>query len=500
MTILMIIYLICSSICIFIGFSILLNNSRQKFNRWFFMVCMNLSFWALVLSFMTAAKDAETAALYRRLTTFSWSTVFSEILYVTIFLVKKEKFFKKIRSYILVFLPAVLSTYLYYSQPLKPENFVKTGFGWIIEYPETRGILRDYFFNFYYVIFTAIIILLFINWGKNTEFEREKKQSRIIVYSIIVAFILGTITDVILPNLGFVNIPELSIITNLIVVLSIWYAVIKYSFMSLSIENIVVDVFKIMNEGLIILNSKKIIVDINQGALDLLGYEENEIKGKNIEIIFSNKQETDKIEILNSYEIDLLSKNYTNIPVLLSSSILDDGWGGDMGRLIIFQNHCEIRKMQNKLKEAYNGLEKRVNQRTIELKGVNAQLENEIQVRIQKEEEIKKLAFNDQLTGLANRKCFADQVNERIIESSKHKKTFSILLIDLDSFKMINDTIGYEQGEKLLVKVSERLKGILRNNDIIARATGDQFLILIEDYNCNEDIEKKCEYIINKIK
>ncbi|MBO1513998.1 EAL domain-containing protein [Metabacillus bambusae] len=95
-------------------------------------------------------------------------------------------------------------------------------------------------------------------------------------------------------------------------------------------------------------------------------------------------------------------------------------------------------------------------------------------------ERINHLAFHDPLTGLPNRRLFDEKV-ELVLERSKQTMTkSSVLFIDLDRFKNINDTYGHDIGDLLLIEVSKRLKNCLRNNDVIARQGGDEFTILLE--------------------
>jgi diguanylate cyclase (GGDEF)-like protein/PAS domain S-box-containing protein len=90
-------------------------------------------------------------------------------------------------------------------------------------------------------------------------------------------------------------------------------------------------------------------------------------------------------------------------------------------------------------------------------------------------------AFHDPLTGLPNRRQFDEKV-EKILKFPKQRKTnFSVLFIDLDRFKNINDTYGHDIGDRFLIEVSKRLRNGLRKNDILARQGGDEFTILLKN-------------------
>ncbi|BAY12575.1 sensor domain-containing diguanylate cyclase [Calothrix sp. NIES-2098] len=102
--------------------------------------------------------------------------------------------------------------------------------------------------------------------------------------------------------------------------------------------------------------------------------------------------------------------------------------------------------------------------------------------RKQVEEELRRIAMHDPLTGLPNRAYFMQQLNY-VLECKQYYVNYfsSILFLDLDGFKAINDNFGHEAGDKFLIEVSQRLKYILRWGDFIARLGGDEFVILLDD-------------------
>lgn len=97
------------------------------------------------------------------------------------------------------------------------------------------------------------------------------------------------------------------------------------------------------------------------------------------------------------------------------------------------------------------------------------------------EDELVYRAFHDQLTGLANKARFCDRL-EHVVDRSRRLSTgFSVLFLDLDNFKMVNDSLGHLAGDELLVAAAEILTGCLRSPDTAARLGGDEFAVLIED-------------------
>ncbi|OHE07562.1 MAG: diguanylate cyclase [Sulfurimonas sp. RIFOXYD12_FULL_33_39] len=104
-------------------------------------------------------------------------------------------------------------------------------------------------------------------------------------------------------------------------------------------------------------------------------------------------------------------------------------------------------------------------------------------------------SMHDSLTGLANRQYLYNHIELITANANRHKDKFALLFLDLDKFKNINDTLGHDIGDGLLKAIAIRLKNILRENDIIARIGGDEFIIVLSDIE-NEKSILEC---INKI-
>lgn len=98
-----------------------------------------------------------------------------------------------------------------------------------------------------------------------------------------------------------------------------------------------------------------------------------------------------------------------------------------------------------------------------------------------REAELHQQAFHDPLTGLANRALFIDRSEHALELHRRDLRPISVLFCDLDDFKSVNDTLGHGSGDELLLRVAERLRGVLRPGDTLARLGGDEFAILLED-------------------
>ncbi|MDP1534783.1 MAG: diguanylate cyclase [Rubrivivax sp.] len=100
---------------------------------------------------------------------------------------------------------------------------------------------------------------------------------------------------------------------------------------------------------------------------------------------------------------------------------------------------------------------------------------------------VRDLAFNDTLTGLPNRRLLLDRINHEIAISERTGRHGALLFIDLDNFKTINDTLGHEAGDQVLVDVSDRLVASVRESDTVARLGGDEFVVILSNLGSTID-------------
>jgi diguanylate cyclase (GGDEF)-like protein len=130
-------------------------------------------------------------------------------------------------------------------------------------------------------------------------------------------------------------------------------------------------------------------------------------------------------------------------------------------------------------------LESEVKDRTEEIEKVNFQLRRQ--------------AYTDSLTDLPNRHFFYESLRRTIKESFDHNLQFSLMFIDLDGFKEVNDTLGHDYGDLLLIEVSRRLQHCVRESDIVARLGGDEFTLIIKGLNSTDRINLIAEDILSNI-
>jgi diguanylate cyclase (GGDEF)-like protein/PAS domain S-box-containing protein len=115
------------------------------------------------------------------------------------------------------------------------------------------------------------------------------------------------------------------------------------------------------------------------------------------------------------------------------------------------------------------------------------------------EEQLQHQAFHDTVTGLANRALFHDRVHHALERQGRDGEALSILLLDLDDFKAVNDSLGHAVGDRLLIEVGNRLRTLVRGADTVARMGGDEFAVLMEEAR-QEEAGETAERILEGLK
>jgi len=208
---------------------------------------------------------------------------------------------------------------------------------------------------------------------------------------------------------------------------------------------------------LLIAANLSIVLDVNQSFCKMLGYRREEVVGTlPIRFIAAESREVcrQQLELFKpgdqrSYEMELLHRDGRRITVHCNSTRLPDEQGLD-GKIFAFIT--------------------------------------DISERTRYESELLHQANHDLLTGLPNRLLMYDRIEQAIMHGQRHDTFLVLFLLDLDNFKVVNDTLGHSTGDLLLQAFAERTLTVLRQGDTFARLGGDEFVILPEAISCNQDI------------
>jgi len=222
----------------------------------------------------------------------------------------------------------------------------------------------------------------------------------------------------------------------------------------------------VVNVMILALDTQGRVTMINPKGCKLLGYKREEIIGKNwIENFIPKRLRAEVLKVKNTVEEKSEKEVYSHENQIVTKS-------GEE-RIIAWKNTPLFDENGKNIGLLASG--------------------DDITQQKHDSERIYKLANHDPLTGLANRLLLKDHFNQTLFLSKRSQKNFALMLIDLDNFKEINDTLGHPVGDALLVEVANRFSKISRNEDTISRQGGDEFLLLFAntDENSASQIAQK---------
>jgi diguanylate cyclase (GGDEF)-like protein len=147
----------------------------------------------------------------------------------------------------------------------------------------------------------------------------------------------------------------------------------------------------------------------------------------------------------------------------------------------LLESRRQQRLAEGDLRLVKQHLEMRVAERTRELVEANRQLQHEVEERTRAQEALAEAARTDSLTGLLNRRAMSEHMEYQMGRVIRHKRPFCLLLGDLDHFKTVNDRYGHAEGDKVLIQVAGLLRSSVRQEDLVARWGGEEFLLLLPD-------------------
>ncbi|NMG32482.1 EAL domain-containing protein [Aromatoleum evansii] len=217
-------------------------------------------------------------------------------------------------------------------------------------------------------------------------------------------------------------------------------------------------VFNNTTEAIIIADAERNIVSVNRAFTEISGFTLDEVLGKNPRLHRSDRHDGPFYERLwhslehNGHwqgEIWNRRKNGETYPCWENISVVKDEQGRIANYVSVFSDISAIKAA---------------------------------------EEQLRQLAHCDSLTGLSNRLMFANALPKTLKRAPRHQKKVALLFLDLDRFKLINDTLGHAAGDQLLQEVARRLQQCVRGEDLVARLGGDEFTIVLEEINEAEDV------------
>ncbi|OGB27553.1 MAG: hypothetical protein A3I66_06665 [Burkholderiales bacterium RIFCSPLOWO2_02_FULL_57_36] len=246
--------------------------------------------------------------------------------------------------------------------------------------------------------------------------------------------------------------------------------------------------------GIIFTRDRKVL-HANPTVTEMFGWPIDELVGQPASIFYPSPEAYAEmghaaIPVLSSgkqfdTELELQRRDGSTFWCRVLAKAIDPA-DNNKGTIFIAEDITARKAASEALLRARRELEMRVQERTAELATANALLEAEILERRAAEERIRHLANHDALTGLPNRRLLEDRIGQALLVAKRNASQVSIQFIDLDRFKVINDSLGHRIGDFLLQEVAQRVRGALREVDTVSRIGGDEFVLVLPDIHSGE--------------
>ena len=229
-------------------------------------------------------------------------------------------------------------------------------------------------------------------------------------------------------------------------------------------------VFENTREGIIVADAESRIVMVNKGFCDITGFSSVEAVGMTPEQLFSSGHHDDLF--------------YQEMWASLNSA---GSWQGEIWN----------RRKNGEVFPALQSIERVTDEQGEVLQFIS--VFSDITEKKADEERIQYLAHYDLLTGLPNRVLFQDRLKHALTLAQRHQTRVGVAFVDLDRFKFVNDTLGHHMGDLLLQKVAQRLESVMRGSDTLSRLGGDEFTIIMEDFDRSEVLEKLARKLMHAL-
>lgn len=231
-------------------------------------------------------------------------------------------------------------------------------------------------------------------------------------------------------------------------------------------------VLKSALDAIVTMDRKSLITEWNNGAENLFGYSRSETIGKNVdELIIQEKP------------------HFVQESLELTDHVLS-------GKTIPPTETIRFRKDGSQVNVLLTGAPIMIDGEVVG--GVATY--TDITPQKDLEEAIKHMATHDSLTGLPNRRLFNDRIVLEISHAQRRGEKVAVVLLDLDLFKEVNDSLGHSTGDKLLQAVGDRLTHVLRKSDTVARMGGDEFMLILPEMNAAEDSRASLSRLLNALR
>ena len=218
-------------------------------------------------------------------------------------------------------------------------------------------------------------------------------------------------------------------------------------------------VMETIRDAVLVVDVRNRLIDLNPAAQRLLGRKGSAAVGQSVEMLLPEYAAAMGNADPGTYDLQF-NVDGSDHDLELTITPLADPYAVDVGRVLMFHDVSERRELERNLRQ---------------------------------------LAYTDSVTGLPNRALFSDRLDQALTTATRHRTLLAILFLDLDRFKIINDSFGHEIGDRTLAAVGHCLRHCLRAEDTLARLGGDEFAVLLPEISDPRDTRRVADKLLNAL-
>ncbi|MEG0330560.1 MAG: diguanylate cyclase [Longicatena sp.] len=441
-------------------------------------VLIALGWWSFSNSFFFGATTSQDAMFWHKLSSIGWS---SFVAFTTYYFLALTTYDRKLNVWwkkMLFMLPAivlVVHNLFGVGTSLALDIIPSTsGLGWTYENSLTNIWLWVYMI--YVLSYFGFAFYLLAKWAEKVQHRMKKEMAIMFIFLDAITILCGVFSDVISP-LTNQAMPSIANISTIIFGIGYFAIIYRYDVFNINLVISSDDILQTSSNMIFVIDENKEILKYNNAVTCLLGYNGNELIGQNFMKLFATE-----IDLYTFYfnkkiiniESEMKCKDGKIKNMLISASVANDRYNSFLCLIVSIQDVTTQIKMQEELIVEREKFEKLAN-------------------------EYQKLSYYDLLTGLANRRRFYEVLQTYEDCYKKDGTDFSVIFLDMDNFKHVNDVYGHKGGDELLQATAKKLLACVDGNEFVARLGGDEFIIVmaIQDKHC---VQKKIEVINEEFK
>lgn len=444
------------------GIHVLILDRHSALNRIFFCLNMSFAIWSLAVVFFITAPDAAACLTWDLVASLGYYSFASFVLHFFLLFTGKTAFLRKWWAYIVLYAPAiVLIAAKATDNTLFLNGYALSPYGWMSDIrTQSSWFLASVI---QYIVYCLIGFGLCYRKWRLAQPARERKQARIILLSGLSAFLIGS--SLYFTSFLFrIDMPDITVAGLILWSVGIFYGINRYRLLAISPTTAAENILQTIMDSVILVDEQGTMLHANAATVSLAGSGEA-LAGTPLDRLFPQESKINTAQLLHqlqqgpvrNLEAEFLTGSGHKVPVMISASECRDKDDDVLGFVVVSKDITQLRDMEKRLKH---------------------------------------LAHHDALTNLPNRLLLNDRLAQAMARAERKKSYFALALLDLDRFKRINDVLGHNIGDLLLIEIADRLSGTVRQSDTVVRLGGDEFVLLIDDLRRPEHYEKVAQKVL----